>query len=711
MKNFKLRMDRTMKILFLFVLLFFTTCKVNVKDNSNPILKLFMDLVNVEKASLPIFDPPVGTYNKDQLVTINTANSGTTIYYTTDSSKPTTASTQYTGAIPVAGNGTTKTIQAFAVKKGLGDSGVASGTYVINYDAVAIPTLSPSTGTYTVAQSITLSTTTTGATIYYTLDGTTPTTSSTQYTGAILLSVGGSTTTVQAIAVKTGLTDSSIASGTYVMNFVPIPTFNPVPGIYGSDQSITINATTGATIYYTMDGSTPTPSSSQYTTQISVSGNGTTKTIKAIAVKSGIANSPIASGTWTIDVSVVTINSVSPSTMIDNTTNPQINWQSTQAGTYSVRIGGTNCADGAFATGTNVSGSNLVNTAITTTINNSSLSSDSNTIRFCVLNGLGNYGYNTQNIIKDGVAPVTGNSSIITTANLTPTSLTLNWTNATDNYTTQSSLQYKIAKSLSNNIDTVANLEANGTIVQNWTLDINTVNVMGLNANTAYYFNVLVKDSLGNKGMYVTKQSNVEVYSWGTLTDNFNGTIRFDGVAGTFGGNVYIAQTLTWMKCNQGQVWNSVKNDCTGTGNPGNNYGAVSWQFCTTHDNNCNGGVTTNELGVGGFLGGSTSSAFNQCNSIGTYAGKTGWRVPKKDELKTLIHCTDKTMPVDGSSCQIGNYISPAISNLFPYGMGNWSSTTYASNTIYAWLVDFNDGGVFANSKSVSDPVLCVSGP
>jgi hypothetical protein len=37
MKNFKLRMDRTMKILFLLVLLFFTTCKVNVKDNSSAV--------------------------------------------------------------------------------------------------------------------------------------------------------------------------------------------------------------------------------------------------------------------------------------------------------------------------------------------------------------------------------------------------------------------------------------------------------------------------------------------------------------------------------------------------------------------------------------------------------------------------------------------------------------------------------------------------
>jgi hypothetical protein len=487
------------------------------------------------------------------------------------------------------------------------------------------------------------------------------------------------------------------------MNFVPIPTFNPLPGIYGSDQSITINTTTGATIYYTLNESTPTPSSSQYTVPISIAGNGTAKTIKAIAVKSGLGNSPVASGTWTIDttLAVVSINSVSPATTIDGATNSQITWQATQAGTYSVRIGGTNCMDGSFATGINVNGNNLANTAITTTVNSGSLLSNSNTIRLCVLNALGNYGYNTQNIIKDGVAPVAGNSGTITTANVTSTSLTLNWTKATDNYTAQSSLQYKIVKSLSNNIDTVANAEANGILVQDWTTDINTVNAMGLIANTAYYFKILIKDGVGNKGEYMIRQSNVEIYNWGTFTDNFNGTIRFDGVAGTFGGNVYIAQTLTWKKCSQGQTWNSGTNNCDGT--------AGTWYFCTTGDNNCNGGITTNELGVGGFLGGSTSGAYNQCNSIGTYAGKTGWRVPKKDELKTLIHCTDKTIPMDNNNCQIGNYTTPTISNLFP----NTPSAVYLSSTstssAFANSVAFSDGFAWCSMKSSWDPVRCVA--
>ncbi|MBK6607748.1 MAG: chitobiase/beta-hexosaminidase C-terminal domain-containing protein [Leptospiraceae bacterium] len=688
-------------IFFVMVFILFANCKVKVADNSIPLLKLFIDLATTEKVGKPTFDPPAGTYNKDQLVTVNTSVSGTTIYYTTDGSKPTTASAQYTGAIPVTGHGTTNTIQAMAIRSGMSGSDIASETYVINYDAVAMPTLNPAAGTYASAQTVALSTTTAGATIYYTLDGTTPTASSTQYTGAISLSVGGSTTTIQAIAIKSGMANSSVANGTYWMNFVPISTFSPLPGVYGSDQSVTINGTAGATIYYTLDDSTPTPSSLQYTTPISIAGNGTRKTIKALAVKSGIPNSPVASGTWTIDTTLplVSINSVIPNTTIDGATNPQINWQATQAGTYSVRIGGTSCADGTLATGTNISGSNLVNNAITTTVNSSNLLSDTNIIRFCVQNVLGNYGYVTQSIIKDDVAPLAGNSGTITTASVTSTSLTLNWTKATDNYTAQTSLQYKVVKSLSNNIDTVANGEANGTIVQNWTLDINTLNVTGLIANTAYYFNVLAKDSVENKGLYVIKQSNAETYSWGTFTDNFNGTVSFVGAES------YSGQNLTWMKCSQGQTWNSGTNICEGT--------AGIYQFCTTADNNCNGGVTTNELGVGGFLGGSTSAAYNQCNSIGTYAGKTGWRVPKKDELKTLIHCTDKTMPVVFYPCQIGNYMAPAINNLFPNTIASYylSSTTYMIGITYAWYVSFLDGEVSGSSKIGSYNMRCVSGP
>ena len=79
---------------------------------------------------------------------------------------------------------------------------------------VDAPTFSVAAGEYSEVQSVTLSSTTAGATIYYTTDGSTPTTSSTQYTEAI--NVGEGTTTIKAIAVLNGVS-SEVASATYVV--------------------------------------------------------------------------------------------------------------------------------------------------------------------------------------------------------------------------------------------------------------------------------------------------------------------------------------------------------------------------------------------------------------------------------------------------------------------------------------------------------------
>jgi hypothetical protein len=162
----------------------------------------------------------------------------------------------------------------------------------------ATPTFNPAPGTYSSSQSVTLSDTTPGATIYYTTNGITPTTSSTKYTSAIAVS---STTTIQAIAAASGYTNSAVATGIYTISSstptAATPTFSPAPGTYSSTQSVTLSDTTpGAAIYYTTNGTPPTTSSSKYTSAIAVS---STTTIQAIAVASGYTNSAVA-GTYTI---------------------------------------------------------------------------------------------------------------------------------------------------------------------------------------------------------------------------------------------------------------------------------------------------------------------------------------------------------------------------------------------------------------------------
>lgn len=77
---------------------------------------------------------------------------------------------------------------------------------------------------------------------------------------------------------------------------VSVPTFSPDSWASGSTLSVTLScATTGADIYYTIDGSKPTKSSTKYTSSISLSA---TKTIKAVAYKSGVY-SIVVSKTYT----------------------------------------------------------------------------------------------------------------------------------------------------------------------------------------------------------------------------------------------------------------------------------------------------------------------------------------------------------------------------------------------------------------------------
>jgi glucosylceramidase len=247
-----------------------------------------------QTAATPSFSPAGGTFTSAQTVTISDSTSGATIYYTLDGSTPTTSSSQYSTPLTIS---STTTVSAIAAASGDTNSAVGTATYTISLPTLPAPQFSPAGGTFTSTQSVTISESTAGATIYYTLDGSTPTTSSTKYTTPLSIS---STTTVNAIAAESGYTNSSVGTQTYTINLpaAPAPQFSPAPGTYATTQSVTLSDTvTGATIYYTTDGSTPTTSSTAYSTPIGIS---TTTAVNAIAVASGYTTSSVASGTYTI---------------------------------------------------------------------------------------------------------------------------------------------------------------------------------------------------------------------------------------------------------------------------------------------------------------------------------------------------------------------------------------------------------------------------
>ncbi|URZ09269.1 beta-1,3-glucanase family protein [Clostridium felsineum] len=84
-----------------------------------------------------------------------------------------------------------------------------------NSSTVATPSISPSGGSYTAAQNVTINCATSGATIRYTTDGSTPTASSQVYSGPISVT---SSKTIKAIATASGMNDSQVASATYTIN-------------------------------------------------------------------------------------------------------------------------------------------------------------------------------------------------------------------------------------------------------------------------------------------------------------------------------------------------------------------------------------------------------------------------------------------------------------------------------------------------------------
>jgi uncharacterized protein (DUF1800 family) len=203
---------------------------------------------------------------------------------------------------------------------GAGQTGTAKVTLTQPETPAAPPTFNPTAGTYTTAQSVTLSTTTAGASIRYTTDGTTPTDSKgTLYSAAIAI---GTTTTVKAVAYKTGMSDSTVASSTYTINLpaVTISVTPPSASLSASQQqSITATVTNSSNtgVAWTISGagtlSSTSGSSITYTAPASIA----TKATVTITATSAADTTKMAVSTITLNPPVVTGGpiTVSPATV------------------------------------------------------------------------------------------------------------------------------------------------------------------------------------------------------------------------------------------------------------------------------------------------------------------------------------------------------------------------------------------------------------
>lgn len=102
----------------------------------------------------------------------------------------------------------------------------------------------------------------------------------------------------------------------------------------------------------------------------------------------------------------------------------------------------------------------------------------------------------------DSAAPVPGASGTLTVSNPTSSSFDVAWTAATDETSAPAQLEYRVYYSLSNNLDSVANVLANGTAAGDWQAGIDHLAVSSLSLETSYHVNVLVRDGAGNVAVY-----------------------------------------------------------------------------------------------------------------------------------------------------------------------------------------------------------------
>lgn len=243
--------------------------------------------------SSPSFNPPAGIYPAAPDVMIATATAGASIRYTTDGTTPSDAvGTLYAGPVHVADS---LTLRAVAFGFGIRTSAVATGSYTIGLHAAA-PVFSPPPGTYSTAQNVTIATSTPGASIRYTTDGTTPTDAvGTLYAGPVPIA---SSLSLKAVAFLSGWTTSAVTTGAYQIGLIVAdPELSVPPGTYATAKNVVITtATDGATIRYTTDGSTPTAShGTVYTSAVRVA---KTLTLKAVAYRTGWTTSAVTTGDY-----------------------------------------------------------------------------------------------------------------------------------------------------------------------------------------------------------------------------------------------------------------------------------------------------------------------------------------------------------------------------------------------------------------------------
>jgi len=216
------------------------TITCSLVDMSQAALSPAVTAITTFTVTMPVLGAPTITVAGDEAPGDNTfyfnatvtmtAGNDAAIYYTTDGTVPTDASTLYTAPFQVT---TTSTVKAIAVKANWQSSDVATLDVTITAPTVATPVFAPVAGTYADSVTFSLTCATDGAVIRYTTDGSVPTETSAAYSTPITLTT---TTTVKAVAFKTDWFASEAATAVYTVVYDPVLTVSATALSFTSAQ-------------------------------------------------------------------------------------------------------------------------------------------------------------------------------------------------------------------------------------------------------------------------------------------------------------------------------------------------------------------------------------------------------------------------------------------------------------------------------------------